>query len=877
MRVENRNVGEMMRRMRRVLPVLLAAMLLITIGVQVRAADATQAPKLNVPQLIEKQLQEGLIDYSQALRLKITWFKKCDLLPEEYRSALNVVVRCGTPVVMEIDRNFHLLEKKDLDLLAEIGLPDRLTILGGRPDYSFTLESSVIPLRVHYETEDQLARAQTTLACYEFSWARECDEIGFYEPPGDYGVDGSDDYDVYLSNTGTGVLGYTQPGQQVEETWWNDRTSHIVHSRGLETDAVISTTSSHEFNHACQMAMAYEENITFFENTAVWVEPHVYFEYANDAWSYGWYCQRVPWRAICSFDFEGLSHYGGFIWPEYLEERFNGWEPDLVRQVWELSLDEPGGGNQTDYFDAMVMIAEQEEPGGPQGDGWHLFDLLTEFAEWRFFCRNEADSTHYTYAENFHRVTIDAEHRHTTLPALCPAELPKPPEFFGMNYVRFDEAITDQQTLKIFFEGERDWISTPLNWRLMIIKYYELGGAFDIEIHDVPTDTGNLMFEVTEANQCERLVMVVINLGSGGTNPGMDMPEAQYYYMAWAEDDPNMSLLVAGPGPGENNGAMFRNFLSSDPSLQFADELHSEDYGYGLNLATGDIDGDNVEEVVVGYGPDPVAPPEFYAYRLNGYGIWGTQQMAYGVEKFGVNVACGDIDGDGYDEIITGPGPGAVFGPQVRGWNFDNDQTEAIAGVNYFAYGTLKYGVNVASGDIDGDGYDEIITGAGPGAVFGPHVRAWNYDGTGSTTPIGGISFFAYGTPKWGVNVTCGDIDGDGIDEIVTGAGPGTIYGPHVRGWNYDGGTLAAIPGVSYLAYGTNKFGVNVTCGDVDNDGIDEIVTGAGPSQVFGAHVRGWNYDGDALSDIGSINFFAFDAANTRYGAKVAVAEMQVD
>ncbi len=78
-------------------------------------------------------------------------------------------------------------------------------------------------------------------------------------------------------------------------------------------------------------------------------------------------------------------------------------------------------------------------------------------------------------------MTIDASQRHTTLPALCPVELPRMPEFYGMNYVRFDEAITDQQTLKIFFEGERDWISTPLNWRLLIIKYYELGGACDIE------------------------------------------------------------------------------------------------------------------------------------------------------------------------------------------------------------------------------------------------------------------------------------------------------------------------------------------------------------------------------------------------------------
>ncbi len=97
------------------------------------------------------------------------------------------------------------------------------------------------------------------------------------------------------------------------------------------------------------------------------------------------------------------------------------------------------------------------------------------------------------------------------------------------------------------------------------------------------------------------------------------------------------------------------------------------------------------------------------------------------------------------------------------------------------------------------DGFDEIITGAGPGAVFGPHVRGWNYDGTPGVTPVPGVSYFAYGTPKWGVNVSAGDIDGDGYDEIVTGAGPGAVYGPHVRGWNVDGGTAAAMPGCQLL------------------------------------------------------------------------------
>jgi hypothetical protein len=238
---------------------------------------------------------------------------------------------------------------------------------------------------------------------------------------------------------------------------------------------------------------------------------------------------------------------------------------------------------------------------------------------------------------------------------------------------------------------------------------------------------------------------------------------------------------------------------------------------------------------------------------------------AYGAPHYGVNVSCGRVNGGTAGVILTGAGPGDIYGPHVRGFLPDGTP---VAGLSFLAYGTDKWGVNVAAGDLDGDGYDEIITGAGPGAVFGPHVRAFNFDGTPPVSPVAGVSYFAYGTLKYGVNVTAGDLDGDGYDEIITGAGPGAVFGPHVRAWNVDGGTAAAIPGVSFLAYGTNKFGVNVAAGDLDGDGLAEIVTAPGPSAVFGAHIRGWNVDG-SVSPMPGVSFFAWPASQSTYGARV--------
>jgi len=278
--------------------------------------------------------------------------------------------------------------------------------------------------------------------------------------------------------------------------------------------------------------------------------------------------------------------------------------------------------------------------------------------------------------------------------------------------------------------------------------------------------------------------------------------------------------------------------------------------------------------LAAGPGPATDNPPLVRVYPPEQDAARTAQWTAYGADSFGVNVTTGDLDGDGSSEIVTGAGPGAVYGPHVRAFT---PTGQAVDGLSFLAYGTHKFGVNIACGDLDGDSRDELVTGAGPGAVFGPHVRGWDYEG-GQVSPISGISFFAYGTPKWGVNVACGDIDGDGDDEIVTGAGPGDIYGPHVRGWDVDGGSAAPIPGVSYLAYGTNKKGVGVTCGDVDGDGIDEIVTAPGPSPVFGAHIRGWDYDGTELEPITGIDFFAWDPSESLYGATVsALADLDGD
>jgi len=180
-----------------------------------------------------------------------------------------------------------------------------------------------------------------------------------------------------------------------------------------------------------------------------------------------------------------------------------------------------------------------------------------------------------------------------------------------------------------------------------------------------------------------------------------------------------------------------------------------------------------------------------------------------------VNVSGGDLDGDGYDEILTGPGPGAIFGPHVRGWNVDGGPATVLPGSGFFAYGTRKYGAVVGAGDADGDGYDEILTAPGPGAVFSAHIRGWNYSGA-SITPLQGCNFFAWPLreARYGGRINAGaDLDSDGRAELVAGCGPDPlVHSSPVKGFRYDGGDVTAW--FSFQAYPSSyTHGTNVASG----------------------------------------------------------------
>jgi FG-GAP repeat len=109
-----------------------------------------------------------------------------------------------------------------------------------------------------------------------------------------------------------------------------------------------------------------------------------------------------------------------------------------------------------------------------------------------------------------------------------------------------------------------------------------------------------------------------------------------------------------------------------------------------------------------------------------------------------------------------------------------------------------------------------IVIGLGSGGA--PQVGVFD---SGTATRLS--SFLAYGAPfTGGVRVAAGDVNGDGVTDIVTGAGPGG--GSHIK--VFDGATGTVL--LSFFAFDPSfSGGVFVAAGDVNSDGKADIVAGA--------------------------------------------------
>jgi hypothetical protein len=309
---------------------------------------------------------------------------------------------------------------------------------------------------------------------------------------------------------------------------------------------------------------------------------------------------------------------------------------------------------------------------------------------------------------------------------------------------------------------------------------------------------------------------------------------------------------------GETDEGRAYLYLGSASGLSLAPDWTAEgdqaDAYFGCSVASaGDVNGDGYGDVIVGaylYDNSETDEGRAYLYLGSATGLstapdW-TAESNQANASFGRSVAlAGDVNGDGYGDVIVGAqdysnieayeGRAYLYIGSASGlstapdWTAESDQTGAY------------FGCSVASaGDVNGDGYGDVIVGAHHYSNTETHEgRACLYLGSASglATAPDWTAVSAKGTANFGHSVaSAGDVNGDGYGDVVVGA-PGGVLNPSRPLW-VDGRSYLYLGSASGLStapdWATESFqrltyfGWSVaSAGDVNGDGYGDIIIGA--------------------------------------------------
>ena len=387
-------------------------------------------------------------------------------------------------------------------------------------------------------------------------------------------------------------------------------------------------------------------------------------------------------------------------------------------------------------------------------------------------------------------------------------------------------------------------------------------------------------------------------IGASRADPGEDRDVGETYVVYGGASAPGTDGVLDLSMLNGSNGFILNGIDAGDGS---SDSVSS----------AGDVNGDGYDDLIIGaYGADPnneIDSGETYVVYggASAPGTGGVLDLSDldGTDGFILNgidagdnsgrsvSSAGDVNGDGYDDLIigahqadpNGDRSGETYvvygGASAPGTNGVLDLS-GLDGTNGFVLNGIDAGDfsgrSVSSaGDVNGDGYDDLIIGADRADPNGDTTAGESYviyggasaPGAGGVLDLGALDgsdgFILNGIDAndySGISVSsAGDVNGDGYDDLIIGAYFADPNGDNRAGETYVVYGGASAPGTGgrfnlSTLNGTNGFilngidaedlsGLSVSsAGDVNGDGYDDLIIGARNADPDGDSEAGETY-----------------------------------